>query len=101
MASQRYHSAPLSDSSTVGVNQTARSMLSRCASVEPPANSANFSGQVVATMSCTRCESTASRCPSATLSRRPTAKVIDVCSSEQSTGGRSAVGATASSTPSR
>ncbi len=30
ITSQRYQSAPASDSSTVGVNHTARSMLSRC-----------------------------------------------------------------------
>ena len=54
MASQRIQSAPASDSSTVGVNQIARSIESRRSSSVPPANDESRRGHVSATWRCTR-----------------------------------------------
>ena len=95
--SQRYHDAPSSASSRLGVNHTLRSMLSRSASGPPPTKSPSAAGQRSATPACTASESTASRCPSTTVSSGPASKVTAVWGLAHRTGGADEVGATASS----
>ena len=101
MTSQRYHAAPASDCSIVGVNHTGRSSERRSCSSVAPTYAASWAGHRFATCLRTVSESTASRCPLVTRSSWPTAKVWVVCPLSQGAGLSSLVGATASSYDSR
>ena len=101
MTSQRYHAAPASDCSMVGVNHTGRSSERRSCSSVAPTYAPSWAGQRRATWERTSSESTARRCPLLTRSSWPTAKVWVVCPLSQETGLSSLVGAIASSYDSR
>ena len=70
--SQRNQLAPASACSTVGLNHTTLSRLSRWVVWSPPTKGPSVGGQALASLACTVRESTASRCPSTSgPSRRP------------------------------
>ena len=101
MTSQRYHAAPASDCSMVGVNHTGRSMRQAQLLLGGPDVRPELGGHRRATCLRTASESTASRCPLVTRSSWPTAKVWVVCPLSQDAGPSSLVGAIASSYDSR